>query len=94
MRDPHRQVAPSLLIFIALDDEAVAFVPLDAKESELVAGRGDRSDVPEPRTPANLVDCGPPSSSWLELKAGSIHCTCSVGFCPIWPMYSFILNYQ
>ena len=48
--------APSLLIFVALDDKAAAFVPLDVKERELAVGRGDRSDVPDRTRPKSLED--------------------------------------
>ncbi len=46
-----QEVAPSLLIFVALDDESMALVPLDVKKRKLVVGRGDRSAVPDRTRP-------------------------------------------
>jgi hypothetical protein len=51
-----QKVAPSLLIFVALDHESIALVPLDVKKRKLVVGRGDRSAVPDRTRPKARED--------------------------------------
>ncbi len=68
MSDPHsnrgrpalgtsrQKVAPSLLIFVALHDKSLAFVPLDVKKRVLVDGVWDRSDIPDGTRPTSRED--------------------------------------
>jgi hypothetical protein len=51
-----QEVAPRLLIFVALDDESMAFVPLDVKKRELFVGGCDRSTVPDRTRPKARED--------------------------------------
>lgn len=51
-----QQLAPDLLIFVALDGESMALVPVDVKKGTLVVGRGDRSAVPDRTRPKARED--------------------------------------
>ncbi len=63
-----------MLIFVALNDESVPFVPLDVKKRELIVGRGDRIDVPDSTRPKAREDlpAGPPSvATWERANKGA-----------------------
>jgi hypothetical protein len=51
-----QEVAPGLLIFVALDDESVAFHPFDVEKRELFVGGCDRRTVPDRTQPKTRED--------------------------------------
>lgn len=55
-RTSHEEIAPRVLILVALNDESVPFVPLNVKTRELVVGRGDRRAVPHRTRPKSRED--------------------------------------